>query len=177
MDKRREANLRVKSAITDALFAMMEEFPLDRITISDVIRRAGVARVSFYRNYTSKEDVLVRLVRDVLDEYRRSATYDLHDYLSRENITRAFRYFQHYRSYALNLYHSGFGTMLLEELSRFHLEIAGGAPAASPEHYLQYAFIGALFNTAIVWLEEETPSDVETVAEALLKELRPTREA
>ena len=168
MDKRKAANLRVKGAITDALFGLMQERPLDRITITDVIHRADVARVSFYRNYSSKEDVLVTLVRDVLDEYRRSATYDLSDYTSRTNVRRAFEYFARYRRYALNLYHSGFGTMLLEELNRFHVEIAGNMPATSPQRYLLYAFIGALFNTAIVWLEEPSPCDVHTVTEVLL---------
>ena len=168
MNKRKEAHLRVKSAITDALFSLMREQSLDRIAISDIIRRAEVARVSFYRNYASKEDVLVTLVRDVLDEYRQSADYNLADYTSRANVTRAFRYFRRYRDYALNLYHSGFGPMLLEELNRFHAEIAGSMPAASPERYLLYAFIGALFNTAIVWLEEEAPCDVDTISDVLL---------
>ena len=172
MDKRKEANQRVKGAITDALFSLMQEQPLDRITITDVIRRAGVARISFYRNYTSKEDVLVTLVRDVLDEYRTEADYDLADYTSRANVVHAFRCFQQYKSYALNLYHSGFCAMLLEELNRFHVEIAGNMPARSPKRYQLYAFIGALLNTAIVWLEEEAPAPVETVAEVLLSDWR-----
>ena len=172
MDKRKAASLRVKSAITDALFALMQERPLDRITITDVIRRAEVARVSFYRNYASKEDVLVTLVRDVLETYRAEADYDLTDYTSRRNVVRAFRYFERYRDYALNLYHSGFGAMLLEELNRFHVEIAGVMPAASPKRYQLYAFIGALLNTAIVWLQEDAPAPVETVAEELLCDWR-----
>ena len=170
MDKRKEANLRVKGAITDALFALLQEQPLDRITITDLIRRAGVARVSFYRNYASKEDVLVTLVRDVLDEYRRSADYDLSDYTSRVNVVRAFNCFLRYRSYAINLYHSGFGAMLLEELNRFHVEIAGSMPASSPRRYRLYAFIGALFNTAIVWLQEDAPCSVETIADVFLED-------
>ena len=170
MDNRKEANLRVKSAITDALFSLMQERALDRITITDVIRRAGVARVSFYRNYTSKEDVLVTLVRDVLEAYRCEADYDLADYTSWANVVHAFRCFEQYKSYALNLYQSGFGTMLLEELNRFHVEIAGNMPARSPQRYQLYAFIGALFNTAIVWLQEDAPDPVETVTAVLLND-------
>ena len=70
MDKRKEANLRVKESITTTLFQLMHEKSISDISISELIRRAGVARVSFYRNYESKEDVLVTLIEDVLEQYR-----------------------------------------------------------------------------------------------------------
>lgn len=69
MDKRKEANLRVKANITNALFALVEEKSLADIHISEIVSRAGVARASFYRNYSSKEDVFVTLIRDVLDSF------------------------------------------------------------------------------------------------------------
>ena len=66
MDKRKEANIRVKSNITKALFRLMHEKSFSDISITELIRDAGVARVSFYRNYDSKEDVLVTLIEDIL---------------------------------------------------------------------------------------------------------------
>ena len=68
MDKRKEANLRVKKGITMALFSLMHQKSFSDITISEIIRTAGVARVSFYRNYDSKEDVLLTLIEDILEE-------------------------------------------------------------------------------------------------------------
>ena len=50
MDKRKEANQRVKKSITDALFSLMQEKKLSDIRITELIERAGVARASFYRN-------------------------------------------------------------------------------------------------------------------------------
>ena len=45
-------------AITDATFDLLRTMPLSDITITSIIQKAGVARVSFYRNYSSKEEVL-----------------------------------------------------------------------------------------------------------------------
>ena len=45
MDKRKEANLKVRRAITDALFSLMKESELSRISIAEIIRKASVARV------------------------------------------------------------------------------------------------------------------------------------
>ena len=66
MDKRKEENLRVKKSITAALFSLVQEKQLADIHITEIIRKAGVARVSFYRNYCSKEDIVVTLIRDIL---------------------------------------------------------------------------------------------------------------
>ena len=70
MDKRKAENLRVKQSITNALFALMREKSLSDVQITELVGRAGVARASFYRNYDSKEDVLITLVRDVLERFR-----------------------------------------------------------------------------------------------------------
>ena len=118
MDKRKEANLRVKKALTDSLFQMMENRPLSEITITEIIRDSGVARVSFYRNYNSKEDILITLVRDVLEDFRETADYDLSDVYSSHHLKRVIEYFIKNRSYVLNLYHSGYGTMLLSEIEK-----------------------------------------------------------
>ncbi|MBQ7432820.1 MAG: TetR/AcrR family transcriptional regulator [Lachnospiraceae bacterium] len=171
MDKRKEANLRVKKTITDSLFELMQHNTLDTITITDIIQKAHVARVSFYRNYTSKEDVLVTLVRDILDDYRDTADYDLSAYTSRENMERTFQYFYKYRSYVCNLYRSGYGTMLLEELNQFHESIAGEMPANSAEKYLLYLYMGAIYNTAIVWISEEHPAPLEDMIDTIYHRL------
>ena len=69
MDKRKESNLRVRGNITKTLFTLMQKKSLSEITITELVEGAGVARASFYRNYCSKEDVLVKLIRDVLDDF------------------------------------------------------------------------------------------------------------
>lgn len=44
MDKRKLENQRVKRSITQALFHLLEEKSISEITISEIIRMAGVAR-------------------------------------------------------------------------------------------------------------------------------------
>lgn len=173
MDKRKEANLRVKKAITDSLFQMMEGRPLSEITITEIIKTSGVARVSFYRNYSSKEDVLITLVRDILDEFRETADYDLSDVYSTHHLKRVIEYFIKNRSYVLNLYHSGYGTMLLNELNLFHESIAGNMPASSETRYKLYIYMGAIYNASIIYLSEESPKPVDDLVRVLSSALRP----
>lgn len=53
-----EKNQYVKSQILKTLLEMMKEQPFDSIVITTLVQKAQVGRASFYRNYTSKEDVL-----------------------------------------------------------------------------------------------------------------------
>ena len=107
VDKRKEENLRVKINITNTLFRLMEQKSLAEITITELVKGAGVARASFYRNYESKEDVLVTLIRDVLELFRRNVKESPEGLYARENILMSFRFFYRYRRYLLDLLPDG----------------------------------------------------------------------
>jgi AcrR family transcriptional regulator len=47
--------------------ALMDKKPYDKITISDITEKAGIARQTFYRNYDDKDDVLYEYARDTMN--------------------------------------------------------------------------------------------------------------
>ncbi|MCL1928091.1 MAG: TetR/AcrR family transcriptional regulator [Treponema sp.] len=49
---------RTKSWIFEAVMLLMDENSYDKITVSDICEKAGVARPTFYRNYNDKDDVV-----------------------------------------------------------------------------------------------------------------------
>ena len=165
MDTRKKENMRVKTSITKALFQLMHKKSFSDITITELIRTAGVARVSFYRNYDSKEDVLIKLIEGVLDDFRSTIDSNETNYYTYENVRRSFEYFKEYGDFVLDLYQFGYGSILLEMLSRFHEEIAGTMPNNSIEKYKLYIYMGALFNTAIMWLQNGTKESVEDISD------------
>ena len=69
MQRMRKTNSIVRQNITDALFELMAEKPLDEIRISELTRRAQVARVSFYRNFGSKDDVLRAHAKGITERF------------------------------------------------------------------------------------------------------------
>jgi len=156
MDKRKMANIRVKSSITKALFRLMHEKSFSDISISELIRTAGVARVSFYRNYDSKEDVLLTLIEDILEQFRTTVDYEEADYYTYHNIRRSFEYFKQYGEFVLDLYQFGYWSILFERLNQFHEEVL-------------YMYMGALFNTAIVWLKNGAREDVGDITDIFVK--------
>ncbi|MGM9662303.1 MAG: TetR/AcrR family transcriptional regulator [Oscillospiraceae bacterium] len=164
MDKRKEANLRVKANITNTLFSLMEKKSLADIHVSEIVKGAGVARASFYRNYCSKEDVLITLVRDVLEAFYQESHLEQGTIYTYDNVLLSFQYFRRYRKYMLDLYRSGFMSVVLEELNHFHENIEGNMPSSSIERYHLYMYTGALLNTALVWLAADDQTSPEDMA-------------
>ncbi len=54
----RESNQLTRECMQLALVHLMADHPYEKITVTDIVRRAGVSRTAFYRNYTDKEDIL-----------------------------------------------------------------------------------------------------------------------
>lgn len=169
MDKRKEANMRVKKNITRALFRLMNEKSFSDISISELIREAKVARVSFYRNYKSKEDVLLTLIEDVLEQFRATLDSNEANYYTHQNISRSFEFFSKYDNFVLDLYRFGYGSILLEKLNRFHEEVAGTMSNKSIEKYKLYMYIGALFNTAIMWIQNGKKESAQDLTDMFCK--------
>lgn len=54
----KESNRFTRECLQTALIALMGQKPFDKITISELVRRSGVSRTAFYRNYNTKEEIL-----------------------------------------------------------------------------------------------------------------------
>ena len=165
MDKRKQENIRVKKAITEALFALMRKKSITEITITEIITQAGVSRSSYYRNYKSVTDILVTLVQDVLTDYFQSPGYDPSDYSSRQNIVRAFRTFRRYRHYLLDIYRADLGNVVSDQINRQWRSSPEYARLTPKERYTIDIHSGALANVAFQWLLNGMPESAEEMAD------------
>lgn len=52
-----------KFYIVQALFKLMKEYNYDKISVTDIVKKAGVGRATFYRYFKSKEDVILYYFR------------------------------------------------------------------------------------------------------------------
>lgn len=58
MGRRSENTEYLKGTISDALLQLMENTPIDKITIQEITDLAGVGRMTYFRHFSSKTDVL-----------------------------------------------------------------------------------------------------------------------
>lgn len=70
-------SIQSKKWLTEALLDLMREKRYKEITIKEISKRADLDRRTFYRNFTSKDDVLNYYINKVLgEEYVKSLTYE-----------------------------------------------------------------------------------------------------
>ena len=152
-----ESNRITKECLQTAMFKLMGQMPFDKITITEIAKRAGVSRLAFYRNYGTKEELVTDMCRAVFQELTVSLNSDRFRRDRRQWYENFFRtiqenseYFQCYLNANLKLSDG----LLLESIY----------PAATPEeHYRRAASEGAFLQVLTEWFRSgmrESPEEM-----------------
>lgn len=156
MNKKQEANAVVIECITTALLNMMNKQSFESISITALTKRAGVGRVSFYRNFESKEDVIRKHLRNLLEdwwaEYKGTTTVEL--------VQAIFEHYYKNKELSILLYKQG--------LAHISLQSVKDSCGAKPEQDNNTAYFSAFFSYGLYgWIEEwfkrgmqETPEEM-----------------
>ena len=151
MNKKQEANAFVKECITTALIKMMQEHSFESISITNLVECAGVARVSFYRNFTSKEDVIKQHLDFLIGEWGRE--FEKTGALSTLNESLIKYYYKH-REFYLLLYKHNLSAMIYENI-REALQI--DSVEESSERFRRAVWAGAIFGWIDEWARHGMP--------------------
>lgn len=68
--------IRSKKLINEALADLLQEKPLDKITVTDVVTRAGINRGTFYAHYADIPDVINHLIQSTFSMIREVLVQD-----------------------------------------------------------------------------------------------------
>ncbi len=164
-DKRVIASNRTKRRIIRALLHLMAEKPFSDITVSDIVARAGVARASYYRNFTSKEDIIVSAGTIIIEDFRQKTIGENRSILEYESILRMFRYFRAYRGALLTLHKAGFTALYTRMFGEFIEDVAGEMPYDDIRRYCLPFYSGSAFTVFVTWLEEGMRESPEEMAD------------
>ena len=151
-----------RKMIEDALLELMGEKEFARITISEIAKRADVARRTFYRLYRKKEDVLSGYLEKLCLDYK-----ERYGALSRYDVLRIsmefFEFWYGHREVLLLLHRRGLDEMVYGEIGRSSLDVvrnrmAGGmgkgmGKAEELEYFAVYS-AGGFANLLRRWVDE-----------------------
>ncbi|MGI6217708.1 MAG: TetR/AcrR family transcriptional regulator [Coriobacteriales bacterium] len=169
MDKRKEANARARASIENAFMELLQTKSYSSITVTDIVRKAGVARATYYRNYDSIEDVADSLLAGMRSQILKDVGIkddQIEKSLISPDVIEPFvHHYRLKRREIISLHNSGFSPSLLQLMADFAAESIGDMPANSIRHYDIYALPGAMYSVLIHWLEAGCPeSDREMAA-------------
>ena len=164
MRKHNESNKLAKECIVTALIDLMKTRDYNSITITDLTKRAGVSRMAYYRNYTSKEDIISKFA----DEVGASIHEKLISLMPKASV---FDYFFElfaqlgaYSDLVLTAFHGGLGELIHTQITK-NMALTFPPESNAPiDRYRHVYLAGAFYNIFIEWLENGRAESVSDMA-------------
>ncbi len=154
-----------KDSLLEALLELMSTKSLSVISISELCQKAGVSRMTFYRNYSSMEQIIIDYHDSLIRNYRNLIRTKAHKdkSISYENVVFFFRYFKPYMDVTRYRYENIPGKMLLESITEFVLEYFD-PEEGSRRYYETLSYAGAICAVYLAWAENGTKESPEELA-------------
>ncbi len=160
-----------KFYIVQALFKLMNEYEFEKISVTDVAKKAGVGRATFYRYFKRKEDVLAYYLECGKKEF----IYGQHIYprCKADHILIAKRVLDKFiaeiERFKL-LRKARLEYIYLDYLNKnFYETFKNEYPEVNP--YAAYCYAGMLYNVSIAWLDGGCAEPAESVAETIVNSI------
>lgn len=160
-----QTNLFAKECIVSALLNLIYTKPLSSITVSELCEKAGVSRITFYRNYESKEDIFKKKLGEIFDEYKKDSVFNGENgiFYDTPHLVHYFNYLYKYKDFLAGLLYCGYGIYFFNMLCTYVNEKWG----YSANQYILAAFSGSLYSMFTLWASEQYKNDAETLAKEL----------
>ena len=168
-------NQPIRMCIGNALIHLMETKPLEQIKITEIAAAAHISRMTFYKYYESKaevlEDYLYEIVNAYIEEVRN--TPEIGGFRDYTHICHCFQFFQQHSSFVLTLIRTGMYSILINALNHY-MDTYVLPYTTHYTRYELYYYSGALCNTFVKWIEagmQETPEEIATLVYQNTKKL------
>ena len=146
----KETNDYTKSYIMTSLFELMKEKNYEDITVTEIVKKAGVGRVTYYRNFESKDDIIRQYFKSETEDFLKKQIYkprtkeDYFDIIKKAHLE----------------------TLYLEFLNE-NMKINFIENNLSNNKYLPYMYVGVIFNTSMKWLESDCKESIDSLSKTL----------
>ena len=164
-------NAYVRDCMLQALLTLMDEKAFQEISICDITRRANVSRMAYYRNYSSKEEILTSHLEGVLHQYvkftRPKSTGKVH--INKKNIAKLFEFCKEQQQFLQRCDNAGLGYYFLDAITAYLLRYFMREGDGKEREYILNAYASALCSTVVKWLRSGTVESAEQMAEMIYK--------
>jgi len=167
-----ESNRFTKECIETALLVLMKQKNFNDISITDIVQRAGVSRSAYYRNYSSKKDILNKYLNTIVETITDSL--DLQKiHLSDFNFwLSVFTRVQTYADEFMILQKAGFDAIILSSINQTMIEQLENNSKQVSEKYQILFWTGAFYNLLREWIisgMNESNEDMAQIGQKMSK--------
>lgn len=165
-----ESNRITRECLGTALICLMGEKPFEKITITELVKRSGVSRTAFYRNYTCKEDILWEMNDAFMEVLARSFS-ELKDH--NDSLQWYYNFFRQIYNNANEMRLILQANLPVEPLFSPDFIIKRLSLSLNREEYYHFlAWQGAFSTVLINWFREGMKEDIDYMARLCFQLMR-----
>ena len=168
MEKHNEINVLTKECILTALLRLMEEKPFVNISITDITTLAGVSRMAYYRNYSSKEDILLKKLEDEEKKIIETFIGQKADSI-KDVIYYVSNFIQENSDVIKAIYSAGLAHKLTEMINERIYSYFPISHQSAEGTYAVKFYVGAILSVYSHWIDTGLEEPAETVTEIICK--------
>lgn len=166
-----ESNRITKECLEAALLRLLDIKELERITITELVKVAGVSRTAFYSNYNSKEEVLSSWMEQIGNEFTDLFLHCTSDIGSMEIYKNLFdKIRDNHKQIAIivkaNLQYRL--SQVMEKLIRQKISVL-----SREQEYVISGYCGMLNNILLEWYQNDMKEDSKVMAELCVRLITP----
>ena len=156
-----------RECLYTALMDLMNKKPIDKIGIGELCSKAGVSRMTYYRNYRSKEDILAQHLSECyerfVDKLRAEEGLDLD-----KICLHYFTFVKSEQEFFIRLVRSRLGVIFVEELGKYMGSVMDVfLPEIQLPYYIKSYIAGGFSKMSIDWIMNGMDIPVEKMATML----------
>lgn len=159
---------RSKQWLEEALLLLMKQQHFNDITVTDITKKAGVSRLTFYRNFESKQEVLLRYFDTIFQDYLQAIRGDTACTLENA-LCKCFEYWKNHKEESDLLIRDDLAAILYKPYGQYLDQVLKNVSVPKALTHTQKCFIvGGLYFIMRDWLENDNGRSAETVTKEIL---------
>ena len=155
---------------------LMKSKTLQSISVTDIANTAGISRMTYYRNYGTKEQILREYMKLLTRDYVEALGDVYAPRCDRTHILCAVRCFYQNREFVECLERAGMSQILLDGMIGYLLQAYAVQEDDFAQQCVLRALAGVIYAICIHWFRQGMRQSQEEVTDAILRALRGVRE-
>lgn len=156
-----------RQCIGESIIALMQTKLFEDITISDIVKKAGVSRMTFYHYFQSKTEALNSYLHEIIELYLEECnrSIGIETFYDAAHIRHAFLFFDQYAIFFLTLVNANLHSLMLHAIDEYLTKLV--APVYPRSAYELHYYGGALLNVFLKWEAGGKQESVDEIVQVI----------
>ena len=158
----------LKECMADSLLQLMDGRPVEKVSVDEIVARAGVGRSTYFRNFHSKYEILVFKYQITWKRWMQEHPMKYDPLIFLGHAQSLFSYFYSMKDVTAVLYQTGTAWLLYQAIEAI---VMPEEPEDIAKKYVGSYYTHALHGLLDIWIRREYQESIEDLVRILEEEI------